>query len=812
MQKYIIRIILFLLFTNLNGQKMKFEIIPIPQKLNIIDGTTHFRFPQNSVISFNTEKSEKLSTIEKLLNEKLTNRIGINPKFVCYGNKGTTIKLNLINEFNSSDSIPEQFVDEAYVLTISNSIILAEAKTLKGIYYASLTLSQIIDNSENNEFPELKIVDFPNMKFRGISDDISRGQVSTLENFKRIIKFISEYKMNTYMPYLEDMIQFNSYPEIGIGRGALSKKEIKEIVKYAENHFVEVIPILETLGHYENILSQKQFIKYADYPGAASLDVTNPGTYIFLEKILDEVFKLFPSKYIHIGGDESYDVGLGNSRKLLANSDLATIHSNHYKKVYDICTKNNKKVMMYGDMILDHPDILKKIPEDITIVDWHYHPQFIYPSTAIFDSTDFNYIVSPSVWNFSSAFPNNFFAIPNIQQIINNGINHNSIGMINSSWGDFGAETFREYNLYGYAWSAECAWNIGESNSGTFNKTFFKHFFGTDDNRIEKIYDDLTNPVNQLSWNNLWRHPLLHFRKPDWRQFDFPHASKYYWMKSEDDDLQNLSDFKKSATQNNDFLELLEFTLKLKNWFILKQETQIYLQDMLDNQKVDKQKILDLVDQNISDLKKLKNEFSKLWKKYNKQDNLWMVKDKFERLITYFAETKSQIIKNKLKYPLLESKWIYYPVENDKYIWNVTFSKSLQIDGQINSAQLQIIGDTFAKLFINGKKVDSVYAKRSGSLWVEQKRIKMLNIKDFLHQGENKIIVEAKNYYNKTTPGINIISQIITENDTIYFSTDDSWKVQNENSHELLNAEVKDNSWEIIAPNFTTNRKSWIER
>ncbi len=812
MWKFINLGFLFLLFTNLNGQKMKYEVIPTPQKLNITNKTTHFSLSQNCTVAFNIEKSKKDSTIINLLRETLNNKFGINPHFVFNKNTNAAINFNLINEFNSSDSIPVQFENEAYTLTISKNKILAEAKTHKGIYYASLTLSQLIQISKNNELPILEIVDFPNMKFRGISDDISRGQVSTLENFKRIIKFISEYKMNTYMPYLEDMIQFDSYPEIGIGRGALSKKEIKEIVKYADEHFVEVIPIFQTLGHYENILSKPKFMKYADYPGAASLDVTNKETYTFLEKMLNEVFKLFPSKYIHIGGDESYDVGLGNSRKLLENSDLATIHANHYKKVYEICKKNNKEVMMYGDMLLDHPNILKQIPKDITIVDWHYHPQFFYSSTAFFDSADFNYIVSPSVWNFSSAFPENFFAIPNIQSFIDNGINHNSIGMINSSWGDFGAETFREYNLYGYAWSAQCAWNNSESKVTNFNKVFFKQFFGTEDKRIEKIYLNLTNPVNQLTWNNLWRHPLLDYRRPDWRQYNFPQASKYYWMKDEKDDLQSVARFKESATKNKDFLDLLEFTLKLKKWFVLKQKMQIYLHEILDSNKVDKKQTLALIDQNIHELKKLKKEFSTLWKKYNTRDNLWMIEDKFERLITFFAETKTKIIENKLESPLLKSKWIYYPNDNEDYIWKVNFSKTLNINGKIKSAQLQIIADTFAKLFINKKEIDSVYAKRTGSLLVEQQRVKMLDLKKFLHQGENKIIIEARNYYDKRTPGINIISQIVTENDTIYFSTDETWKVQNENSNEILNAEVKDNSWEIIAPNFTTNRKSWIER
>ncbi len=549
-----------------------------------------------------------------------------------------------------------------------------------------------------------------------------------------------------------------------MGRGALSKNEIRELIKYADEHFIEVIPIFQTLGHFENILSQPEFIKYADFPGGASLDITNEETYAFLETLLNEVFELFPSKYFHMGADESYDIGLGKSRKLVEQSDLATVHANHYKRVYDICKKNNKEIMMYGDIILSSPEILEKIPKDIVIVDWHYFPKFEYPSTKTFSDAGFKYIVSPSVWNFNSAYPENFFAVPNIKTLTEDGIKNNSIGMINSSWGDFGAETFREYNLYGYAWSAQCSWNVLESELTKFNKTFFTQFFGVDDDRLHLIHNELSDPMNQLLWSNLWRHPLLDYRKPDWRQMNWPQASKFYWMKAKGNVLSTLSELKKNATKNKDFLELLEFTLKLKDWLILKNETQILLHNVLAENKEDPKRIIELVDKNISQLAKLKTDYSLLWKRDNSSDNLWMVEDKFDRLQAYFHEIKIQLEQNQLESPLLKSEWIYYPNADKEFIWKVEFAGKLIIDGEIKSAQMQIIGDTFAKLSINGKEVDSVYTKRSGSLWIEQQRIKMIDITKHLKQGENSILIEARNYYDTKTPGINIISEITTEN------------------------------------------------
>ncbi|MCB9249935.1 MAG: hypothetical protein H6613_15970 [Ignavibacteriales bacterium] len=111
------------------------------------------------------------------------------------------------------------------------------------------------------------------------------------------------------------------------------------------------------------------------------------------------------------------------------------------------------------------------------------------------------------------------------------------------------------------------------------------------------------------------------------------------------------------------------------------------------------------------------------------------------------------------------------------------------------------------------------FTKRSGSLWIEQQRIKLLDISKYLKQGENEILVEARNYYDSKTPGINITAEIITEKDTVVFMSNENWKTMNlssdNNSIDLnkwVDVEVKQNPLEVIAPNFATKRKSWIER
>lgn len=802
----LLSIIMLLMFNlTIASQEMKTSIIPTPQIVEI-SNTNNFIIGNLYKISSDDLTNPEVKKVENLINKELKKSSSNNSKDA----PTTNINLNLIKSFSADLNIPKIFEAEAYILEIDKNEITLKATTPKGLFYAAQSLIQLTEIN-NGDLQSCKIIDWPDMKIRGISDDISRGQVSTLDNFKRIISFISRYKMNTYMPYIEDMIEFKQFPNIGKNRGALTHSEIKEIIKFADEHFVEVIPVFQTLGHYENILCQEEFIELADFPGAASLDVTNEKTYQFLETLLKEVFELFPSKYFHMGADESYDVGYGNSKTLVEQTSLAEVHANHYKRVYDICKKYDKEVMMYGDIILSHPEILEQIPKDITIVDWHYFPRFKYPSTRLFNEAGFNYIVSPTVWNFNSAFPENFLAVPNIETFTSEGINDGSIGMINSCWGDYGAETFKELNLYGYAWSAQCSWNINGSNSTNFTNSFFSDFYGTNDKRVVEIYNELADPANQVLWNAFWRHPLLDYRTQDWREFKLATPSKVYWMNKDSDD-KSLFSVKDKIYKNNKNFELVEYAYKLKNYFGLKLKTQQYLFEILDSGIVDKEECISLIDENISTLNELKNDFVKYWLRTNKENNLWMVEDKFDRLIISFEDTKTQIANDKLSSPLIESKCILHSTEKDSVTESALFQYQFELNDKIESAHLQLIADGHAKLFINDNYVDQVYVKRSGSLWLEQQRVKMLDVREFLVEGANTIMVEANNYKKKNAC-INVLGKIVTENGSIKISTDDKWQSRETTNDKWINAVVKINDRsEIISPNFSTLRKSWIER
>lgn len=787
-------------------------IVPTPKLFKYLDGD--FRLTDNLKISVPDSKADNLYSVQ-LIQQTLKEYHKINSSIKNNGD----IEISYIaNE--EENHIIKNLGDEGYLLRILKNKIELKAKTPKGIYYAAVSLIQLLDKAHKT-LPAIEIIDWPDMKMRGISDDISRGQVSSLDNFKKIISHIARYKMNTYMPYLEDMLEFEKYPTIGKDRGALTKNEVKEILDFAKKNFVEIIPIFQTLGHYENLLTQEEFLKYAEFPGAASLNVSSDSTYVFLEDLLKEVFELFPSEYFHMGADESYDVGLGESKKLVEETNIAVVHANHYKKVYDICKKYNKKVLMYGDILLDQPEILSLIPKDITIVDWHYRASDNYPSTKIIKDAGFQYLVSPSAWNFLSTFPANVNSLPNIRYIIKSGLENEAIGMVNSNWGDYGAETFKEFVLYNYAWSAQCSWDYAQSDLSEFNKDYFYDFFGIDDARLTNIYTTLSNPLNQIIWHEVWRHPMLNFKDPVWWEPKISKAARISWNELTLPIVKTyIEELKSKARKNSDHFELLEFILQLNDCYKLKLETQIFLQSILkENSTENFGDLISLIDANIKSLSSLKKNYSNLWLKYYKESNLNLIENKFDRLIAYFEEIKESTLVQKLNdfNPLLESKWIYIQNDDSTYLTKAEFTTSFDIDTKPDEAYLQLMGDSYARLYINGIFIDKVYARRSLSLLVDYRRIKFVDIKPFLLEGKNTITVVVENFSKKSGAGLNLIACIETGEKKMIIKSDDSksinkWLGRDPNSNSWMDVVSKSYPYEVVAPNFKTKRTSWIER
>ena len=725
--------------------------------------------------------------------------------------------------------------EEGYVLEVSQDEIAIIGESMSGRFYGVMSLLQLFDQQKKSlTAPGVMIRDWPQQKVRGITDDLSRGQVSTMENFKKIIRFLARHKLNVYSPYIEDIFVFKSHPRIGKGRGEITAAEVRELDAYAKQYHVDLVPIFETLGHWENILALPEYAKYAEFPGAHTVNVSDENVYKMLDGMIGELSAAFSSPYFNMAADESWDVGLGASKARVAASDIAAVHAEHYNRLFSILKKYKKKPMMYGDVILNNPAILERIPKDVVIVDWHYSSQEQYASPTTFKRAGFSFVVSPAVWNFTGPFPNYLNTMINIRNLNRDGYVNGSLGLLTSNWNDYGGEALREFNYYGYAWTAECAWRPLQADVAQFDDAFFGEFFGGGQASLlgQFAYTLMSNPLNQINWAELWRHPMLPLKQSAipmiWRVQSLTETMPLVQA--------TVSDMKSVGADNPEQIRLVSFVSRLCRWYATKVdvagELKHALQDTVQVSSRDSlvQAALTRARSVVKELTSLKEEFRLLWLETNRNANLDLLMKRYDRQIQYWEETIREVeTEGKVEDPLIESRWIYHPNaepgtrdSNAVRVPKAYFRKVISLSTLPASAKVQLIGDTHAKLWVNGAEVGEVYARRSLSLVVEQERVKMWEVGSLLRPGENVFAVEVANYDRFGSAGVNIYAELKSSGGMQEIVSDSTWKVADtvfgdwktltSDAHLWQQAAAKPYPFQIIRPNFDGGRLSWIER
>lgn len=307
-----------------------FGLIPAPQK--IVENSQQFLLDAATVIEYGEQGNLKIAQLlQTLIESNYGFKLSVQAKA-----QGKRISLLENREPN--------YKPESYSLKIQNNQIELKGKDA-GLFYAAQTLIQLLpEPSEQIHLKGLEIDDWPRYAYRGMHLDVGR-HFFPISFIKKYIDLLAQYKLNTFHWHLtEDQgwrIEIKKYPKLTqvggfraqtlVGNyhdrfpqifdrtpygGFYTQDEIKEVVAYAQQRFVTIIPEIEMPGHSLAALSAYPELGCGNTPGPYQTaekwgvfdDVYCAGkdqTFSFLQEVLDEVMTLFPSTYIHIGGDES---------------------------------------------------------------------------------------------------------------------------------------------------------------------------------------------------------------------------------------------------------------------------------------------------------------------------------------------------------------------------------------------------------------------------------------------------------------------------------------------------------------------------
>ncbi|UTN03657.1 beta-N-acetylhexosaminidase [Flavobacterium bizetiae] len=419
--KYLLVLLLAGVTSSAQIKKEQLNLMPWPQSVVLNDG--NFALNKNFKVNITGNPNPRIfSGVTRFL-RRLDGRTGI------FFEQGFITKLNEVPNASLQINCTKSgkiglYEDESYHLDIKQNQITINATNDLGVLHGLETLLQMLQNNNNSfYFPSSKISDFPRFTWRGLMIDVSR-HFQPVDVIKRNIDALAAMKMNVFHWHLVDdqgwrieMKKHRKLIDVASDGMYYTQEEIKNIVKYADERGILVVPEIDVPGHGSAILTAYPEIgsKVITLTGGTSekniqgtaiatygiernagifsptLDPSNPKTYQLLSEIFDEVCPLFPGAYFHIGGDENEGKDWDANPKIQEFMKKNKLANNHELQTYftmqlvPMLKKHGKQLMGWEEILT------KNMSKDAIIHSWRGPNEGVIAGQSLVDAVKKGY-------------------------------------------------------------------------------------------------------------------------------------------------------------------------------------------------------------------------------------------------------------------------------------------------------------------------------------------------------------------------------------------------------------------------------------
>ena len=377
------------------------------------------------------------------------------------------------------------------------------AASATGLFYAAQTAKQLVGSRSRERclLHLANIHDWPVLRYRGLSDDLSRGPVDTLEFQMKLIRTLAAYKANIYSPYFEHTQQYASNPLPAPPGGSDVCGRRPRAGAYARQYHITVIPEQEAFGHLHHNLNFEQYSQLAETPHGTVLAPAQPGSLQLITQMFTELADLPGPVPAHRRGRNGRPRP-GQTKAAVDGRASPRCTSTTFSRSTHPASAQPAP-LFWGDIAQDSPDLLKTMPPSSNMTPspstWWYNPRpqgfarYIKP----FTDAGFETWVAPGINNWSRVYPNWNMGMANIQQFTRDGATMGAVGQLNTIWHDDG-ETLASNNYFGIVFGAAQAWQGGQGSTAQFQADFGPVFHG-----------DATGKLNQAQAEIMAAHDLL---------------------------------------------------------------------------------------------------------------------------------------------------------------------------------------------------------------------------------------------------------------------------------------------------------------
>ncbi len=403
----------------------------------------------------------------------------------------------------------EAFDPEGYLLDADSRRIWVAGASGQGLFYGAQTLRQLLRPRGNKARGKqmvclaVAIKDWPAMRWRGVHDDISRGPVPTLDYMKQQVRTIAEYKLNLFALYIEHVFDYQSQPVFAPKEAALTAAEIRELEAYARRYYVTLLPEQQAFGHLHHLLKYELYNDLAETPHGHVLAPVNEKTYELIRELYAELVPLFPGPFFHIGADETWELGTGQSKARADEIGLGRLYLEHLKRVAEILKPYHKRLLFWGDIAVRYPELLHTLPKEMVAVPWEYEPKASFEGLIEpFKRAGLEIIVAPGARNWNRIFPDLDAALVNIRNFTRDAQKFAALGMLNTTWDDDGEALFA-MTWPAVLFGAACSWQAGESSIEAFQANYDWAFYRNDDGTFREVLAQLARAHALLAGQGL---------------------------------------------------------------------------------------------------------------------------------------------------------------------------------------------------------------------------------------------------------------------------------------------------------------------
>jgi len=654
---------------------VKMNLIPMPRKIRYIKEEFKLKKEVNIILDYNCSFDDLNSAI--LLQEEINNTFGFKVNIT------KALNYHIYNTFICLKK-KSSMEDEEYKLSIKKDNIEINASTSKGLFYGIQTLIQII-REYGYSLPGVIIEDKPYFKHRGFYHDVTRGKVPKLETLMNLVDKASFYKINELQLYIEHTFAFKGMSEVWIDKDPLTSEEIILLDRYCKNKHIELIPSISTFGHLYEVLRTKSFknlceltettkpeYSFVDRMAHHTLNVTDEDSIKLVGNMLEQFMPLFSSNKFNICCDETFDLGKGKSSKEADRLGIGKLYVDFLNKVISIVKEYDKEIMFWGDVILNHPDLINTIDKDAICVNWNYWCGVEEKDTRIIAESGRKQYVCPGVGGWSHLMNLMDNAFENIYRMISYGVKYDAIGVLNTNWGDYGHINLLYSSIPGMIYGAALSWNPNiEKDFNKMYKDISILEFGDSSGTLVSLLAELSK-CQEFGWSELviWKEKFNtneHIKNELIRKMK---TAKIHELKEQqekilkiEEKLENLSHDTKDTKSKEiiqEFIVAARGILIINKIMIVIINNEIYkgkLDDNVNSTNISiNNKIIkgysdinnDVIKESISmnnNFKQLAEsfeewfyEYSTIWRKTNKESELYRIRDVIKYTCSYLRD------------------------------------------------------------------------------------------------------------------------------------------------------------------------------